>query len=278
MLDESGAAELPAAAEARAAPARRRHRARHRSSIPRPTSRSTCWRARASTCAACRWSSASACCASSCPAPGRCATPTTSRSAARTSTAQVRRSGLEGMVGKRADSPYVAGRSAHWLKIRADRDARLRGRRLHAAQGPRRGLGALHLGGYERRPCWSTPAASAPASPTRSCGRFAARLDKRRVDTPPCANAPAGKEHVWVEPELVAGCATRSGPTTASSASPCSCGCATTRSPRSASCRKLRRNRTRIVAAAALAADEAARSALDAAERDRTRAPGAPAR
>jgi bifunctional non-homologous end joining protein LigD len=35
--------------------------------------------------------------------------------------AQVERRGLEGVLAKRADSPYQGGRSAHWLKITADR-------------------------------------------------------------------------------------------------------------------------------------------------------------
>jgi len=35
---------------------------------------------------------------------------------------------LEGVVGKYLDAPYVAGRSRHWLKVRA-RAARLQERR-----------------------------------------------------------------------------------------------------------------------------------------------------
>ncbi|HET8644618.1 MAG TPA: DNA ligase, partial [Vicinamibacteria bacterium] len=38
---------------------------------------------------------------------------------------EVTRLGLEGMVAKRMDSPYVPGRSPHWLKVRVDRRADL---------------------------------------------------------------------------------------------------------------------------------------------------------
>ena len=63
--------------------------------------------------------------------------------------AQVVEMGLEGIVAKKADSPYVTGRSKDWLKIRAD---------LHddfvvvgwtEPKGARSGLGAFHLGVYE---------------------------------------------------------------------------------------------------------------------------------
>jgi bifunctional non-homologous end joining protein LigD len=59
---------------------------------------------------------------------------------------QVRALGLEGVMAKKADSLYRAGRSDHWLKVRADRTADfvIVGRAL--GKGARSKLGALLLG------------------------------------------------------------------------------------------------------------------------------------
>ncbi len=116
---------------------------------------------------------------------------------------QVRRSGLEGLVGKRADSAYVAGRSPHWQKIRADHEHDLVVVGYTRPKGSRSGLGALHLAGYdgERLVYAGRVGTGFTDAQLRA---FAARLDARRLDSPPCAEAPAGKEHVWSGPALVA--------------------------------------------------------------------------
>ena len=51
--------------------------------------------------------------------------------------AQVDALGLEGIIAKRADAPYRAGRTDDWLKIKAEQSERLRHRRLHAPKGGR---------------------------------------------------------------------------------------------------------------------------------------------
>lgn len=58
---------------------------------------------------------------------------------------QVADLGLEGVVGKRADSPYAAGRSRAWLKVRQVRSAEFA---IHGFTEPKSGttgFGALHL-------------------------------------------------------------------------------------------------------------------------------------
>src|SRR5207247_2179623 len=62
---------------------------------------------------------------------------------------QVVKMGLEGIVAKQADSPYRAGRSAHWLKIRADRTDDFVVVGFTRPKGSRDGFGALDLGAYE---------------------------------------------------------------------------------------------------------------------------------
>lgn len=58
---------------------------------------------------------------------------------------QIERLGLEGMMAKRASSPYRSGRSSDWLKIRRDRSADFAVVGFTAPKGGRSGLGALHL-------------------------------------------------------------------------------------------------------------------------------------
>jgi bifunctional non-homologous end joining protein LigD len=111
--------------------------------------------------------------------------------------------GLEGMIAKRASSPYGAGRSSDWQKIRRDKTADLAIVGFTEPGGGRAGLGALHLG---------APAADG----LRYAGRVGTgfddallrdlrrRLEPRRRPTAPCSgDVPRGRSHVWVEPELV---------------------------------------------------------------------------
>jgi bifunctional non-homologous end joining protein LigD len=112
--------------------------------------------------------------------------------------------GLEGVVAKRAASPYVAGRSRDWLKIRCQRRQEFVVGGYTDPRGSRQHLGALHLGLYE-------------GTRLVYVGRVGTGLDDRALadlrgrllplarPTPPFAgNAPAGRGHHWVEPRLVA--------------------------------------------------------------------------
>ncbi|MDQ3879880.1 MAG: DNA ligase D [Chloroflexota bacterium] len=58
-------------------------------------------------------------------------------------------SGMEGVVAKRLSSPYVAGRSSAWLKIRAERHAELVIIGFTNPRGTRSELGALLVGYYD---------------------------------------------------------------------------------------------------------------------------------
>src|SRR5437667_435916 len=62
---------------------------------------------------------------------------------------QVVKMGLEGIVAKRADAPYRAGRSPNWLKIRADRTDDFVVVGSTRPKGSRSGFGALDLGAYQ---------------------------------------------------------------------------------------------------------------------------------
>ena len=62
--------------------------------------------------------------------------------------AQVERMGLEGIIAKKADSPYKGGRSPVWLKIKAARSDDFVVVGFTAPKGSRAGFGALHLAQY----------------------------------------------------------------------------------------------------------------------------------
>ena len=58
---------------------------------------------------------------------------------------EARRLGIEGIMAKRADGAYVGGRSAQWLKIRADLEDDFVIVGYTLAKGSRSGFGAIHL-------------------------------------------------------------------------------------------------------------------------------------
>src|SRR3989442_5224163 len=59
---------------------------------------------------------------------------------------QVVKLGLECIMAKKADSPYRSGRSADWLKIRADRIDDFVVVGFSKPKGSRGGFGSLHVG------------------------------------------------------------------------------------------------------------------------------------
>ncbi len=116
---------------------------------------------------------------------------------------QVARLGLEGVMAKRADSPYVSGRSSQWRKLRRLRVEDFVVVGLSEPRGGRTGFGALHLAAYE-------------GDVLVYCGRvgsgfderllqdLAAGLERDRREEPPCTGpVPRGRSQVWVEPRLV---------------------------------------------------------------------------
>ncbi|MGQ0643466.1 MAG: DNA ligase D [Gemmatimonadaceae bacterium] len=61
---------------------------------------------------------------------------------------QVSAMGLEGIIAKKADAPYRAGRNANWLKIKAEKTGDFVIVGFTQPRGNRSGLGALQLGDY----------------------------------------------------------------------------------------------------------------------------------
>jgi bifunctional non-homologous end joining protein LigD len=117
---------------------------------------------------------------------------------------EVRRLGLEGIMAKRADSPYVGGRSPHWVKLRVDRTGDFVVVGFTRPTGNRTGFGALHLGSYQgERLVYVGRAGSGFGDQQLASVRR--QLDEMVRPECPCEGPlPPGREHVWIEPERVA--------------------------------------------------------------------------
>jgi bifunctional non-homologous end joining protein LigD len=114
---------------------------------------------------------------------------------------QVRRRGLEGLLAKRADSPYVGGRSPQWLKITADLTGEF------AVVGLTRvdagGEGSLHLAFVEGgRLTYAGSVGTGFKSGTLAEARRV--LEPYAVTVAPCAGTlPPARSVTWVRPLLV---------------------------------------------------------------------------
>jgi bifunctional non-homologous end joining protein LigD len=115
---------------------------------------------------------------------------------------QVVRLGLEGIMAKKADSIYRAGRTANWLKIRADRTGDFVVVGFTRPKGSRGGFGALQLGAYVDGKLRYVGRAGSGFT-ERQLQDVRDKLEGAKRPTPPCEHAPKDKETTWVEPALV---------------------------------------------------------------------------
>ena len=116
---------------------------------------------------------------------------------------QVQKLGLEGILAKQADSPYRAGRSPAWLKIRTRQSDDFVVVGFTASKGSRTGYGALLLAQYvDGTLIYSGRAGSGFSDKQLSDVRVT--LEEMRRSTPPCGG-PIPKERgiAWTEPRLV---------------------------------------------------------------------------
>jgi bifunctional non-homologous end joining protein LigD len=115
-------------------------------------------------------------------------------------------SGMEGIVSKRADSPYVPRRTSSWLKIKCQqRQEFVIGGYTHPA-GSRHGFGSL-LVGYYRGGDLIYAGRVGTGFTQQSLAELSQRLKNLETDRPAFVNPPrrALKQRAeWVRPELVA--------------------------------------------------------------------------
>jgi DNA ligase D-like protein (predicted ligase) len=111
--------------------------------------------------------------------------------------------GWEGVIAKRADSPYVHGRSREWLKFKCTAEQEMVTGGFTAPRGSRTDLGALLVGHMdEGRLRYAGKVGTGFKRAT--LGDLAGRLAPLRRDDPPFADAPRFRDATWVEPRLVA--------------------------------------------------------------------------
>jgi bifunctional non-homologous end joining protein LigD len=117
--------------------------------------------------------------------------------------AEACRKGWEGVIAKRADSPYTHGRSRDWLKFKCSAQQELVIGGFTAPKGSRTDLGALLLGYYEGRRL--RYAGKVGTGFTRATLRdLAGRLEPLVRERSPFADEVRERGATWVEPRLVA--------------------------------------------------------------------------
>jgi bifunctional non-homologous end joining protein LigD len=111
--------------------------------------------------------------------------------------------GWEGIVAKRADSPYTPGRSRDWLKIKCSRRQELVIGGWTAGRGARQRLGAV-LVGYWDGELLRYAGKVGTGFDTAEVERLADELERRERPTSPFVGEDLPRRARWAEPELVA--------------------------------------------------------------------------
>ena len=116
---------------------------------------------------------------------------------------QVRQLGLEGIIAKKADAPYRAGRSSSWLKLAIERKGDFVVVGFSPADGLRSGFGALHLAVHHSGELVYAGRVGTGFS-ERQLTELRRLLEPTARPTPACSGpVPKERGHVWVEPTYV---------------------------------------------------------------------------
>ena len=110
---------------------------------------------------------------------------------------------LEGIIGKRANSRYAAGRTREWLKFKCQRHQEFVVGGYTKPGGSRPHFGALHLGLYHDGELVYVSKVGTGFD-RETLGSIHEQLSAlARSDSPFAKGSPAGAGHCWVEPRLV---------------------------------------------------------------------------
>jgi DNA ligase D-like protein (predicted ligase) len=116
--------------------------------------------------------------------------------------AEACRKGWEGLIAKRADSPYASARSRDWLKLKCSAEQELVVGGYTAPKGSREDLGALLVGHFEDGRL--RYAGKVGTGFDRATLReLRTRLEPLRRDDSPFADEVKGRATTWVDPDLV---------------------------------------------------------------------------
>jgi bifunctional non-homologous end joining protein LigD len=115
---------------------------------------------------------------------------------------QVVARGMEGVVAKKASSPYKSKRSPDWLKLKKDPEADFAVCGYTAPKGTRTGLGALHLCvRVESQWVWAGKVGS--GLDDKLLAQLTAELSAKPRWKPTFPRPEASGDALWIEPELV---------------------------------------------------------------------------
>lgn len=122
-----------------------------------------------------------------------------------------RRAGLEGLIGKRRDSPYRSQRSSDWIKLKTGHRQEFVIVGYTEPRGARHGIGSLLLGVHDADGALRYVGNVGTGFDQRTLGQLRKRLDRLVIPEAAVAKAPgrsgqgggASKPH-WVKPELIA--------------------------------------------------------------------------
>jgi bifunctional non-homologous end joining protein LigD len=116
---------------------------------------------------------------------------------------ETERLGLEGIVAKKSGSPYKAGRSSAWLKIRSRQTGDFVVVGFTAPKGSRGGFGALQLGEYVDGELVYAGRAGSGFS-DKQLAEVRRTLESQARPDPPCSGlVQLEKDTTWVEPTMV---------------------------------------------------------------------------
>ena len=112
--------------------------------------------------------------------------------------------GLEGLIGKQAESVYVAGRSSSWIKLkcRLMQDFVIAG--YTAPKGSRSGFGAIVLGVYEKPRQLVYAGKVGTGFDEERLGTLLKKFGALKARESPLENPPREKGITWLRPKLVA--------------------------------------------------------------------------
>ncbi|HWL27731.1 MAG TPA: DNA ligase D [Burkholderiaceae bacterium] len=115
------------------------------------------------------------------------------------------RLGLEGVIGKKKDSPYVSRRSSDWIKLKCSLRQEFVIGGYTLPQGSRSGIGSLLLGVHDDKGALKYAGNVGTGFNVKSLEEIRKQLDGVRSDKNPfSASTGIDKKAQWVEPVLVA--------------------------------------------------------------------------
>ncbi len=114
------------------------------------------------------------------------------------------RKGLEGLIGKRAQTPYSSARSSAWIKLKCNRRQEFVIAGYTDPKGSRRGFGSLLLGVHDAAGDLVYAGNVGTGFDDQLLESLYRKLTALDVDKSPFATPPKGVKGHWVRPKLIA--------------------------------------------------------------------------